>query len=156
MPVFPPGAPTTFAPANIQPDLVFPFPDAATSGATANNQTFRSIIKPDLWGNTMRFRFSNTFGSQPLTFSADTVGLHRAGRHRGLTVAGSTFIGEWLALQKPGTAVAATRADKPFRPAAFKEVFRARAFGRKTTLEFDQRPWKPALSSGHSPHPAHP
>jgi hypothetical protein len=37
-PVYPPGAPTTFAPANIQPDLVFPFPDAAT-GATANDQT---------------------------------------------------------------------------------------------------------------------
>jgi hypothetical protein len=75
VPVYPPGAPTTFAPANIQPDLVFPFPDAATTGATANNQTFRSIIKPDLWGSTMRFRFSNTFGSQPVTFSAVTVGL---------------------------------------------------------------------------------
>jgi len=74
-PVYPPGAPTTFAPANIQPDLVFPFPDAATTGATANDQTFRSIIKPDLWGGTMRFRFSNTFGSQPVTFSAVTVGL---------------------------------------------------------------------------------
>jgi hypothetical protein len=74
-PVYPPGAPTTFAPANTQPDLVFPFPDASTTGATANNQTFRSIIKPDLWGNTMRFRFSNTFGSQPVTFSAVTVGL---------------------------------------------------------------------------------
>ena len=53
-PVYPPGAPTTFAPATIQPDLVFPFPDAATNGGTANNQTFRSIIKPDLWGSTMR------------------------------------------------------------------------------------------------------
>jgi hypothetical protein len=74
-PVYPPGAPTTFAPATIQPDLVFLFPDAATIGATANNQTFRSIIKPDLWGNTMRFRFSNTFGSQAVTFSAVTVGL---------------------------------------------------------------------------------
>ena len=31
VPVYPPGAPTTFAPANIQPDLVFPFPDAATT-----------------------------------------------------------------------------------------------------------------------------
>ncbi len=49
VPVYPPGAPTTFAPATVQ-DLVFPFPDAATT----NDQTFRSIIKPDLWGNTMR------------------------------------------------------------------------------------------------------
>src|SRR6516165_9450163 len=69
----PPGPPTTFAPANIQPDLGFPFPDANTAGAT--DQTFRSIVKPDLWGNTMRFRFSNVFGFQPVTFSAVTVAL---------------------------------------------------------------------------------
>ncbi|MBV9815280.1 MAG: hypothetical protein JO229_05955, partial [Alphaproteobacteria bacterium] len=69
----PPGPPTTFAPANIQPDLGYPFPDANTLGAT--NQTFRSIVKPDLWGSQMRFRFSNVFGTQPVTFSSVTVGL---------------------------------------------------------------------------------
>ena len=69
----PPGPPTTFAPANIQPDLGFPFPDANTAGAT--EQTFRSIVKPDLWANMMRFRFSNVFGSQPVTFNKVTVGL---------------------------------------------------------------------------------
>jgi lysophospholipase L1-like esterase len=69
----PPGPPTTFAPANIQPDLGFPFPDANTAGAT--DQTFRTIVKPDLWGNKMRFRFSNVFGSQPVTFSKVTVAL---------------------------------------------------------------------------------
>src|ERR1035441_4717917 len=62
-PFFPPGAPTTFAAANIQPDQGFPFPNANTTGAT--NQTFRSIVKPDLWGNRMRFRFSNVFGTHP-------------------------------------------------------------------------------------------
>lgn len=72
-PVFPPGAPTNFAPANIQPDLVFPFPNANTLGAT--DQTFRSIVKPDLWGNLMRFRFSNVFGTQPVTFNEVTVAL---------------------------------------------------------------------------------
>ena len=56
----PPGPPTTFAPANIQPDLIYAFPEANTTGAT--DQTFRSIVKPDLWGNTMRVRFSNVFG----------------------------------------------------------------------------------------------
>jgi hypothetical protein len=55
VPPAPPGPPTTFAPANIQPDLGFPFPDADTAGAT--DQTFRTIVKPDLWGNMMRFRF---------------------------------------------------------------------------------------------------
>jgi GDSL-like Lipase/Acylhydrolase family len=69
----PPGPPTTFAPANIQPDLGFPFPNASTAGAT--DQTFRTIVKPDLWGNTMRFRFSNVFGSRPVTFNKVTVAL---------------------------------------------------------------------------------
>ena len=69
----PPGPPTNFAPANIQPDLGFPFPNANTTGAT--DQTFRTIVKPDLWGKWMRFRFSNTFGSQPVTFNEVTVAL---------------------------------------------------------------------------------
>lgn len=72
-PASPPGYPNSYAPAVIQPDLGFPFPDANKNQAV--NQTFRSVVKPDLWGNRMRFRFSNTFGSQPVTFSAVTVGL---------------------------------------------------------------------------------
>src|SRR5713101_5805171 len=44
-------SPTRFTTANIQPDLAFPFPNANTSGATAVSQTFRSIVKPDLWGD---------------------------------------------------------------------------------------------------------
>ncbi len=68
-----PGVARTFAPANIQPDLAFPFPDANKNRAL--NQTFRSIVKPDLWGKTMRLRFSNAFGTQPVTFNAVTVGL---------------------------------------------------------------------------------
>ncbi len=67
-------SPTKSAVANIQPDLVFPFPNALT-GPTANNQTIRSIVKPDLWGRKMRVRLSNVFGSQPLTFNAVTLAL---------------------------------------------------------------------------------
>lgn len=66
-------APTRFTTANIQPDLAFPFPNANTTGA--GNQTIRSIVKPDLWGKTMRVRFSNVFGNQPLTFDSVTIGL---------------------------------------------------------------------------------
>lgn len=73
VPPAPPGPPVTFAPANIQPDLVFPFPNANTAGAT--DQTIRSIVKPDLWGNQVRIRFSNVFGNQPVTFDSVTVGL---------------------------------------------------------------------------------
>jgi hypothetical protein len=78
----PPGPPTTFAPANIQPDLAFPFPTASTLGAT--EQTFRSIVKPDLWGKRMRFRFSNVFGSQSVTFDEVTVALQSLRRHNDL------------------------------------------------------------------------
>ncbi len=56
-----------------QPDLRFALPEATTSGAV--NQTFRMIVKPDLWGRTMRVRFSNVFGTKPVTFSHAAVGL---------------------------------------------------------------------------------
>jgi len=67
------GPPSTYAPATIQPDLAFPFPDSNQNQAV--DQTFRSIVKPDLWGNQMRFRFSNVFGNAPLTLGAVSVGL---------------------------------------------------------------------------------
>ena len=73
--VLTPGQPIQYAVANIQPDLAFPFPNATTTGATAIDQTFRSIVKPDLWGRTIRIRFSNVFGTKPVTFKSVTVGL---------------------------------------------------------------------------------
>src|SRR5262245_25705648 len=73
-------SPTKSAVANIQPDLAFPFPNAKTpGGATANNQTIRSIVKPDLWSPTMRIKLSNVFGNQPLTFNAVTIALQEYG-----------------------------------------------------------------------------
>jgi len=100
----PPGPPTTFAPANIQPDLAFPFPQATTAGAT--DQTIRSIVKPDLWGNRMRFRFSNVFGTQPVTFDRVTVALqeYSANVVRG-TVTPVTFSGKRSVTIPPGQEV---------------------------------------------------
>ncbi len=68
-----PGSPPNFAPATIQPDQGFPFPTANQNQAT--DQTIRSLVKPDLWGRQMRFRFSNLFGDKPLIIAAATVGL---------------------------------------------------------------------------------
>ncbi len=62
-----------FSAYNPQQDLSFPFPKLDTDGA--NNQTIRNIVKPDLWGNTMRFRFSNVFGTKPVTLGPVRVGL---------------------------------------------------------------------------------
>lgn len=56
-----------------QPDLSFALPNATTAGAV--NQTFRMIVKPDLWGHTIRVRFSNVFGTRPVTFSHAAVAL---------------------------------------------------------------------------------
>ena len=58
-----------------QPDLSFALPDATTSGAV--DQTFRLIIKPDIWGKTVRIRLSNAFGSQPATFESASIGLQQ-------------------------------------------------------------------------------
>ena len=56
-----------------QPDLSFALPNGATEGAV--EQTFRLIVKPDLWGSIVRLRFSNNFGSQPVTLGGVKVGL---------------------------------------------------------------------------------
>jgi lysophospholipase L1-like esterase len=55
-----------------QPDLTFAFPDAAQG---AVDQSFRLIVKPDVWGDRMRIRFANTFGTQPITFDAVHAGM---------------------------------------------------------------------------------
>lgn len=58
--------------ASAQPVLDFAF-ESAERGAS--DQTFRSIVKPDLWGSHLRIRLSNAFGTQPVTFDDAFVGL---------------------------------------------------------------------------------
>ena len=58
--------------AAAQPVLDFAFESAATG---ANDQTFRLIIHPDVWGKRGRLRFSNAFGTRPVTFDDVFVGL---------------------------------------------------------------------------------
>jgi lysophospholipase L1-like esterase len=55
-----------------QPDLKYALPDPATG---AVDQSFRLIVKPDLWGDRFRIRVANTFGTQPVTFDAMYVGV---------------------------------------------------------------------------------
>ena len=66
-----------------QPNLKFAFPVPATG---AKDQTFRLIVLPDIWGRQMRLRFSNVFGTKPVTFDGVYVGLHWSG---GAVVAGT-------------------------------------------------------------------
>ena len=55
-----------------QPDQKFAFPDPA---AGARDQTFRLMVRPDLWGRQARIRLSNAFGTKPVTFDGVYVGL---------------------------------------------------------------------------------
>ena len=59
-----------------QPNLHFAFP-AATVGA--RDQTFRLIVRPDVWGRQARLRFSNVFGTKPLTLDGVFAGVHLGG-----------------------------------------------------------------------------
>jgi lysophospholipase L1-like esterase len=112
-PPVPPVSPGAFAPATIQPDQGFPFPVANKSEAT--NQSFRSIVKPDLWGNKMRFRLSNAFGTQPVTFNAVTVALQE---YSGNIVRGTltpvTFGGKRTVTISPGQEVWSDGAALPW------------------------------------------
>ncbi len=53
--------------------LDFALPNPTTDGASS--QSLRLIVKPDLWGNVMRFELSNLFGMKPVTFGQVGVGL---------------------------------------------------------------------------------
>ncbi len=50
---------------------------APTTGAM--DQNFRLIVKPDRWGGTVRLRFTNVFGTQPLAIDGVFVGVHASG-----------------------------------------------------------------------------
>jgi len=59
-----------------QPDQSFAFPQPAEG---ARDQTFRMMVRPDLWGRSMRFRFTNAFGERPLVVDGAHVGLQAMG-----------------------------------------------------------------------------
>ena len=55
-------------------DVVFPSRDVG-----ARDQSFRLILRPTVWGRSARFRFSNAFGTRPLTLDGAFVGLQLGG-----------------------------------------------------------------------------
>jgi lysophospholipase L1-like esterase len=82
-------------PGSPSPDLAFAFPDYSVG---AQEQTFRLIIKPDLWENEARLRLTNLFGTQPVTFGSVTVawqtnpGDINPGSLRNVTFGGKTSV----------------------------------------------------------------
>src|SRR6478609_9970387 len=77
------------------PDQKFAFPDPATG---ARDQTFRLMVRPDLWGRQARIRLSNAFGKEPVTFDGVYAGLQLGsaalvrGSNRPVTFGGKSSI----------------------------------------------------------------
>jgi len=67
---YPVGNPTA------QPDLKFAI-SSAERGVV--DQTFRLIVRPDIWGRQTRIRMSNAFGTKPVTFTDAFIGLQESG-----------------------------------------------------------------------------
>jgi lysophospholipase L1-like esterase len=114
-----------------QPDLTRVFPRPA---AGAHDQSFRLIVRPELWGCQARLRLSNAFGSQPVTFADVHVGLQLAGP---ALVAGTNrpvaFAGKSRVTVAPGQQAWSDPIDLPF---ACAPASAAALAGRKLAVSF--------------------
>lgn len=109
------------------PDMKFAFP-ALAEGAV--DQSFRLIVKPDLWGPRFRIRLSNVFGAQPIAFDAVFIGMQSTG---GNIVKGTnravTFGGRPSATVAPGASVYSDGVELKLPSGALTE-------GRKLAVSF--------------------
>lgn len=65
--------------AAAQPEMRFALPPGPDGRIQAHDQTFRLIVKPQIWGRAARLRFSNAFGSAPLAIDGVFLGLQSEG-----------------------------------------------------------------------------
>jgi len=95
-----------------QPNMSVVFPTPAKG---ANNQSFRMMVKPDLWSKQTRIRLSNALGTQPVTFSDVYIGLQLGSAE---LVAGTnrpaTFKGKKSVTVPAGESVWSDAVDLPF------------------------------------------
>jgi lysophospholipase L1-like esterase len=111
-----------------QPDLKFVFPQPE-----ARDQSFRLIVRPDLWGAKARLRFANTFGTQPLVLDNVHAGLQLTA---GTVVHGTnrrvTFAGQRAVTIPPGQSVWSDAVELPW----VKNPGAAELAGRKLAVSF--------------------
>jgi lysophospholipase L1-like esterase len=95
-----------------QPNLRWAFPDPARG---ARNQTFRLIVRPDVWGPEARLRFSNAFGTQSVILDDVHIALQESGSAilRG-TEGKVSFAGSRSAIVGPGKSIVADPTALPF------------------------------------------
>ena len=95
-----------------QPDMRFAFPSAETG---ARDQSFRMIVRPDVWGRQTRVRLSNALGTRPVTFDGVFVGMQHgsaaviAGTNRPVSFAGKASV-----TVAPGASVRSDAVALPF------------------------------------------
>ena len=81
--------------ASAQPNLNMVFNPPANG---ARDQSFRLVVRPDLWAAQARFRFSNAMGTQPVTIDGAFAGLQLSGAavvrgtNRGLRFGGKASV----------------------------------------------------------------
>jgi lysophospholipase L1-like esterase len=116
--------------ASAQPNQIFAFPLPTTG---ANDQTFRLIVRPGLWGRQMRLRLTNVFGIKPVTFDGVYVGLQLGGP---ALVQGTNravrFVAKDSITVAPGTSVWSDPVELPF----VDESSTAHLMGRKLAISF--------------------
>jgi uncharacterized membrane protein YfcA len=116
--------------ALLQPDLSLVFP-APKRGAS--DQSFRMIVRPDLWGSEARIRLSNVFGTKPVRFDGVYTGLRFEssalvpGTNRPVTFGGK----DWVVIP-PGQEAWSDAIRLPFVPVDGSSSF----LGRKLAVSF--------------------
>jgi lysophospholipase L1-like esterase len=94
------------------------------------DQSFRLIVKPDLWGERFRIRLANTFGAHPVTFDAIFIGMSSSA---GNVVKGTnrpvTFRGSRTVTVAPGAAIYSDGVELNLPATAITE-------GRKLAVSF--------------------
>ncbi|HXJ77395.1 MAG TPA: GDSL-type esterase/lipase family protein [Candidatus Methylomirabilis sp.] len=118
---YPAGYPT----AQLELKFAFPVPEQG-----ARNQTFRLIVRPDVWGRQARIRLSNAFGTRPVTFDDAFVGLQESGS---AIVAGTNrailFKGKKGITVPPGESVVSDPVTLEFVKSAADPLLRGRKLG---------------------------
>jgi lysophospholipase L1-like esterase len=121
---YPVGNPTA------QPDLKFAI---SSPERGAIDQTFRLIVRPDIWGRQSRIRLSNAFGTRPVTFTDTFIGLQESGS---AIVAGTNhavlFGGKKSATVAPGTSVVSDAVTLNFVKSSADPLLK----GRKLSISF--------------------
>jgi lysophospholipase L1-like esterase len=121
---YPIGNPTA------QPELKYTFPSAETG---ARDQSFRLIMRPDVWGPQTRIRLSNAFGTKPVTFNDAFVGLQESGS---AVVKGTNqpvlFAGQKSVTVAPGQSVVSDAVALPFVKSPADPLLK----GRKLAVSF--------------------